>query len=136
MITIACGYLHRCRQGSVIARDLPILEDPERRAVPDGMRVYDAHVHRFPIGVFDAIWRWFDAHAWAIRYRLHAEQVVEFLLARGVSRFTALVYSHKPGMARSLCAAEQIGRACARRGRAQRAAVGQRSSPVRHLNVR
>lgn len=78
------------------------LTEPEGRRVPEGLRVFDAHVHLFPDRVFDAIWRWFDAHAWPIRYRLHAEQVVEFLIARGVERFSGLLYAHKPDMARSL----------------------------------
>ena len=43
--------------------------------------IVDAHVHLFPERVFEAIWHWFDKHAWNIRYRLHAEEVVEFLNA-------------------------------------------------------
>ena len=78
------------------------LTEPEGERIPGGLRVFDAHVHLFPDRMFDAIWRWFDAYAWPIRYRLYAEQVVEFLLARGVSRFTGLLYAHKPGMARDL----------------------------------
>jgi len=81
---------------------LAALDDVEGAAVPAGLRVYDAHVHLFPPRLFDAIWRWFDAHAWPVRYRLHAEQVIEFLLARGITRFAALHYAHKPGMARDL----------------------------------
>jgi predicted TIM-barrel fold metal-dependent hydrolase len=76
--------------------------EPEGRTVPADLSVVDAHVHLFPPGLFEAIWRWFDRHAWKIRYRLHAEQVVEFLLARGVKRLVALHYAHKPGMAREL----------------------------------
>jgi predicted TIM-barrel fold metal-dependent hydrolase len=59
-------------------------------------------VHLFPPGLFEALWRWFDRHAWQVRYRLHAEEVVQFQLARGVKRFVALHYAHKPGMARAL----------------------------------
>ncbi len=73
-------------------------DEPEGARVPDGMRVIDAHVHLFPAGVFEAIWRWFDAHGWRVRYRLHAERVVEFLTSRGVERLCALAYSHKPGL--------------------------------------
>lgn len=76
--------------------------EPEGAHVPAGVEVIDAHVHLFPPGLFEAIWRWFDAHAWSIRYRLHAEQVIEFLAQRGVERFCSLLYAHKPGMARSL----------------------------------
>ncbi len=75
------------------------LREPEGRAVPAGLEVVDAHVHLFPPPLFEAIWRWFDSHAWKIRYRLYAEQVVQFQLARGVKRLVALHYAHKPGMA-------------------------------------
>lgn len=81
---------------------LPALDDAEGPAVPDGLAVFDAHVHVFPPGFFEAIWRWFDRHAWGIRYRLHAEDVVTFLRARGVRRFTGLHYAHKPDVARLL----------------------------------
>lgn len=75
------------------------LDDAEGAAVPAGLAVVDAHVHLFPEGMFEAIWRWFDVHAWPIRYRLHSEQVIAFLRGRGVSRFCALHYAHKPGLA-------------------------------------
>lgn len=81
---------------------LPAADDPEGDAVPTGLRVVDAHVHLFPDRVFQAIWRWFDAHAWPVRYRLDAEGVIAFLRARGVERVVGLCYSHKPGMAESL----------------------------------
>ncbi|HEY7955627.1 MAG TPA: amidohydrolase family protein [Polyangia bacterium] len=64
--------------------------------------IVDAHVHLFPERVFAAIWRWFDAHAWKIRYRMKAEEVIAFLTARGVDRLVGLAYSHAPGMAREL----------------------------------
>jgi predicted TIM-barrel fold metal-dependent hydrolase len=77
-------------------------DEPEGPALPAGLDVVDAHVHLFPPGVFAALWRWFDANAWHVRYRLQAEEVVAFLLARGMRRFVALHYSHKPEMARTL----------------------------------
>lgn len=80
----------------------PIDDEPEGAAVPDGVAVFDAHVHLFPERLFDAIWRWFDRHAWAIRYRLYAEDAVAFLRARGVRRMAGLCYSHKPGLAEVL----------------------------------
>jgi predicted TIM-barrel fold metal-dependent hydrolase len=64
--------------------------------------IVDAHVHLFPERVFQALWRWFDKHAWNIRYRLKAEEVVEFLAGRGIGRMVGLLYSHQPGMARVL----------------------------------
>jgi predicted TIM-barrel fold metal-dependent hydrolase len=81
---------------------MPLVNDPEGAAIPAGLTVVDAHVHLFPPGFFAAIWRWFDAYAWPIRYRLHAEQVVDFLQSRGIRRFCALHYAHKPGVARLL----------------------------------
>lgn len=91
---------------------LPVLDDPEGAAVPDGRPVFDAHVHIFPPGFFEAIWRWFDKHAWGIRYRLHAEDVVTFLRTRGVTRFTGLHYAHKPDVSRLLNRfAHDLGRA-------------------------
>jgi predicted TIM-barrel fold metal-dependent hydrolase len=75
------------------------LDEPER---PPARPVVDAHVHLFPPRVFAAIWRWFDRHAWPIRYRLQAAEVVAFLERQNVERFFALHYSHVPGMARAL----------------------------------
>jgi hypothetical protein len=82
---------------------LPGLDDAEGPRLPASLpEVIDAHVHLFPDGVFEAIWRWFDAHAWPVRYRLRAPEVIRFLLSRGVSRVVALHYAHKPGMAAAL----------------------------------
>jgi predicted TIM-barrel fold metal-dependent hydrolase len=79
------------------------LGDPEGERLPSGLPpVIDAHVHLFPDAVFDAIWRWFEEHAWPIRYKLHTPQVIAHLLDRGVEHIVALHYAHKPGMARSL----------------------------------
>ena len=76
------------------------LHDPE--PAPRHVPLVDAHVHLFPPRVFEAIWRWFDAHGWPIRYRVPAEEVVGYLDRQGVERFFALHYSHAPGMARVL----------------------------------
>lgn len=82
---------------------LPALGDEEGARLPEGLPpVVDAHVHLFPDGVFEAIWRWFDQYGWPIRYKLHTPQVLSFLLSRGVHRVVALHYAHKPGMARWL----------------------------------
>ena len=92
---------------------LPSLNDAEGERLPRGLPpVVDAHVHLFPERVFEAVWRWFEAYGWPIRYRLHTEQVLKFLFARGVTRVVALHYAHKPGMARALNAymAEVCGR--------------------------
>ncbi len=92
----------------------PALGDEEGTRVPSQLPpVIDAHVHLFPDGVFAAIWRWFEAHAWPVRYKLHSREVIDFLLSRGINRLVALHYAHKPGLARLLngyiaeiCAAE------------------------------
>jgi hypothetical protein len=82
---------------------LPALDDAEGAALPASLPpVIDAHVHLFPDRVFAAIWRWFDAHGWPIRHKLHSPRVLDFLFSRGVSRVVALCYAHKPGMARAL----------------------------------
>lgn len=87
--------------GGKIALPLPAVGDEEGPALPRSLPpVIDAHVHLFPDAVFRAIWRWFDAHAWPIRYRLTTPEVVSFLLSRGVERVVALHYAHKPGVAR------------------------------------
>ncbi len=81
---------------------LPALDDAEGAGVPAGLEVVDAHVHLFPPRVYEAIWRWFEDFAWPIRYKLYAEQTVDFLASRGVKRLVGLHYSHTPGMARLL----------------------------------
>jgi hypothetical protein len=81
----------------------PALDDEDgARVDPDLPFVVDAHVHLFPDGVFDAVWRWFDQHGWPIRHKLYSPQVVDFLLSRGVGHIVALAYAHKPGLARMM----------------------------------
>lgn len=82
---------------------LPALDDEEGPRVPQSLPpVVDAHVHLFPDGVFEALWKWFDQYGWPIRYKLHAPKVIDFLFSRGVSKLVALHYAHRPGMARML----------------------------------
>jgi uncharacterized protein len=64
--------------------------------------IIDSHVHLFPPRVFDAIWRWFDRHAWNIQYRLYAEEVLAHFREHGIDRVVGLCYSHVPEMAREL----------------------------------
>jgi len=62
----------------------------------------DMHVHYFPPAVFKAIWRFFETRSdglWKIRYKQHTAEHIATLKAAGVSRFTTLVYAHKPGLA-------------------------------------
>jgi len=83
--------------------NLPSIDDPEGNGIPPGFPlVVDAHIHIFPHDVFSAIWRWFDQHAWHIRYQLRTTEVFRFLLSRGIGHVIALQYAHKPGIARDL----------------------------------
>ncbi|MCE9501541.1 MAG: amidohydrolase family protein [Leptospira sp.] len=62
----------------------------------------DIHVHFFPESVFRAIWKFFENGSkglWKIKYKLHGEKIRDYLKSEGASRFTTLVYAHKPGMA-------------------------------------
>jgi hypothetical protein len=91
------------KESIAIALPLPALDDADGERLPEALPpVVDAHVHLFPDRVFEAIWRWFDAHGWPIRHKLPSPAVVDFLLSRGVRRVVALCYAHKPGMARAL----------------------------------
>jgi predicted TIM-barrel fold metal-dependent hydrolase len=78
------------------------LHEPEGENVPAGLFLFDAHVHLFPGKIFEALWRWFDTYGWSIRYRLYAEQVIEFLQKKHVKKFCALHYAHKAGIAREM----------------------------------
>ena len=83
--------------------NLPSIDDLENETIPAGfLRVVDAHVHIFPQDIFAAIWRWFDEHAWHIRYQLPTSKVFSFLLSHGIRHIIALQYAHKPGIARQL----------------------------------
>ncbi len=64
--------------------------------------VVDGHVHLFPDRMFRAIWRWFDAYGWPVRYKLDAPEVLRFLFSRGVARVVGLHYAHAPGLARMM----------------------------------
>ena len=82
---------------------LAALKDLEGDRVPPGLApVVDAHVHVFPDPIFKAVWGWFEEYGWPIRYRLTSEDLIRFLLRRGVSHVVALQYAHKPGIARDL----------------------------------
>ncbi len=87
----------------MLGEKLPAVDDVEGpRLNLEVAAPVDAHVHLFPDPLFDALWRWFDAYGWPIRYRLRTPEVVSFLQARGVETLVALHYAHKPGMASSL----------------------------------
>ena len=66
------------------------------------MALIDFHTHFFPERLMDALWRWFEAHAWPIEYKLYADQAVATLKAEGVTRAVSLHYPHQSGMAEAL----------------------------------
>jgi predicted TIM-barrel fold metal-dependent hydrolase len=87
----------------MLSPDLPHYNDSEGDCLPPGIScAIDAHVHVFPDRTFQAVRNWFDAHAWQIRYRDASENLIQFLLDRGVAHVVALQYAHKPGIARDL----------------------------------
>ncbi len=68
----------------------------------------DVHTHFMPPRLMAAVWSYFDAagplvgRPWPITYRDGEQERVAALRAFGVRAFTAMLYPHKPGMARSL----------------------------------
>ncbi|MEW6110528.1 MAG: amidohydrolase family protein [Thermodesulfobacteriota bacterium] len=87
----------------MVDMSLPALNDLEGEAVPASLPpVVDAHVHLFPDGIFSAIRQWFDQYGWPVRYRMSSEELVRFLLSRGIDHVVGLHYAHKPGIARNL----------------------------------
>lgn len=77
----------------------------ERAGLPS---LIDVHTHFMPERLLAAVRAYFDAagpligRPWPIVYRQDEQARVAALRAFGVSAFTALLYPHKPGMARSL----------------------------------
>src|SRR5688572_31246664 len=66
------------------------------------MKIIDFHTHFFPDRLMEAIWRWFETHAWPIEYKQYADEAVATLKANGVERAVSLHYPHQAGMAESL----------------------------------
>lgn len=72
-------------------------------------RLIDVHTHFMPQRVLDKVWAYFDQRgplighrAWPIAYRIDERRRVEVLRGFGVRAFTAMLYPHRPGMARWL----------------------------------
>ena len=104
-------------RGSLCAR--VFLEDNSKK-LPEAERVaafrrrsgldtiIDVHTHFMPERLLAAVQAYFDAagpligRPWPITYREDEQTRVSTLRAFGVAAFTALLYPHKPGMARSL----------------------------------
>ncbi|UCD83146.1 MAG: amidohydrolase [Desulfobacterales bacterium] len=90
-------------EGGLLKATLPLINEPEGDYVPESLpMVIDAHVHLFPDYLFAPIRQWFEKYGWPIRYRLSSEQIINFLLSRGIDHIVALHYAHKPGIAREL----------------------------------
>ncbi|MFJ1730407.1 amidohydrolase family protein [Streptomyces sp. NPDC088254] len=69
----------------------------------------DVHTHFMPERVMRKVWDYFDALGpltggldWPITYRHEEDRRTELLREFGVRAFTAMLYPHKPGMARWL----------------------------------
>ncbi|MFE9771078.1 amidohydrolase family protein [Streptomyces sp. NPDC005931] len=78
----------------------------ERLGLPG---LVDVHTHFMPERVLRKVWAYFDALGpltggveWPITYRAEEEQRTALLREFGVRAFTAMLYPHKPGMARWL----------------------------------
>jgi predicted TIM-barrel fold metal-dependent hydrolase len=71
-------------------------------------QLIDVHTHFMPERLLAKVWAYFDAagplvnRRWPIAYRHGEQRRLEILRGFGVRAFTALLYPHKPGMARSL----------------------------------
>ncbi len=67
--------------------------------------IVDVHTHFMPDRVMAKVWSYFDhvgpltGREWPIAYRYSESERLDRLRDLGVSRFTSLVYPHKPGMA-------------------------------------
>lgn len=71
--------------------------------------IVDVHTHFMPQQVLHKVWGYFDSLGpltggleWPITYRQEEDERVALIRAFGVRAFTAMVYPHKPGMARWL----------------------------------
>jgi hypothetical protein len=62
--------------------------------------IIDFHVHLFPDGFFNAIWRYFEERlGMPVRYKLYHREAVAYLRARGVGPIVYSNYAHKKGVA-------------------------------------
>jgi predicted TIM-barrel fold metal-dependent hydrolase len=92
--------------GTPVAQDIARVAEFRRRNGLDGM--IDVHTHFMPERLHAAVQAYFAAggpligQSWPIAYRQDESTRVALLRAFGVTAFTAMLYPHKPGMARSL----------------------------------
>jgi len=94
-------------QSADLARDLQA-DVPAVRAFWEGLGLpglFDVHVHFLPPNIQAAVYAVFDSagakigREWPIRYRVSVPERVALLEAMGITRFSALPYAHKPGVA-------------------------------------
>jgi predicted TIM-barrel fold metal-dependent hydrolase len=78
----------------------------ERLGLPG---LVDVHTHFMPERVLRKVWGYFDSSGpliagveWPITYRVEEEERLALIREFGVRAFTAMLYPHKPGMARWL----------------------------------
>jgi predicted TIM-barrel fold metal-dependent hydrolase len=79
-----------------------IKRNPERGAPSVAFPIIDIHTHLMPERLFTAVRAYFRANLWHPRYDGPAEELVQALLASGVSRFVFMPYAHRADMSRSL----------------------------------
>jgi len=63
--------------------------------------IVDVHVHVFPPGMFEAVWKYFEDRDWDVHHE-HVDDIARSLRKNGVEIATGLSYPHKPGVAGSL----------------------------------
>jgi predicted TIM-barrel fold metal-dependent hydrolase len=91
--------------GGLAAQAARVTAFRERAGLP---ALIDAHVHFMPERLLAAVWAYFDAagpltgRPWPITYRVDEDERVAILRRLGIRAFTAMLYPHKPGMARWL----------------------------------
>ncbi|HZQ79809.1 MAG TPA: amidohydrolase family protein [Acidimicrobiia bacterium] len=82
-----------------------ILTDDDLPAFAAGLGlpgIFDVHAHFMPERMQEAVWAHFDELAdppWPILYRFDEDERVARLAKLGVTRYTALAYAHRPGVA-------------------------------------
>jgi predicted TIM-barrel fold metal-dependent hydrolase len=91
------------QENPLMGAPLAALNDIEGDYLPSGLSpVVDAHVHVFPDAIFKAVWDWFGTFGWPVRYRISSENLIHYLLSRGIVHVVALQYAHKAGISREL----------------------------------
>ena len=61
--------------------------------------VIDSHVHAFPEPVFEAVKKWFSAHAWEFHAKGAILDLIRAPFNQGVTGMVLMNYAHRPGIA-------------------------------------